>query len=326
MTATTVLVTSRSFSSGGLDVRGTLEAAGASVVTGPASHDLETLRPLLAGAVAWIAGTGPVSAAHLDAAPRLRIVARYGVGVESVDVAAAADRGILVTNTPGANSDAVADHAIALMLAALRHVVTGDRQVRAGDWQVERTRELGSLTVGIVGVGRIGRGVARRLAGFGSTVLGFDPAVSDADLEAVGVEPVQMAEIADRSDVVSLHAPGEQTLIDTGWLRRARRGVILVNTARACLVDEAALADALADGTVLAYASDVLSAEAGSATSDLLSADLADRTVFTPHSAAQTVEAVDRMGLGAVTSVLAVLRGEVPANVVSPPIRRGASA
>ena len=326
MTGPTVLVTSRSFSSGGLDFRGTLEAAGASVVAGPASHDLETLRPLLAGTVAWIAGTGPISAAHLDAAPQLRVVARYGVGVESVDVAAAADRGILVTNTPGANSDAVADHAMALMLAALRHVVTGDRKVRAGDWQVERTRELASLTVGIVGVGRIGRGVARRLAGFGSAVLGFDPWVSDADLKAIGIEPVQMDVIADRSDIVSLHAPGERTLIDAAWLGRARRGVILVNTARASLVDEAALADALVDGTVLVYASDVLSGEAGRAPSPLLSADLADRTVFTPHAAAQTVEAVDRMGLGAVTSVLAVLRGQVPANVVNPPSRNGTSS
>ena len=132
-------------------------------------------------ATAWIAGTGPVSAAHLDAAPRLRLVARYGVGVEAVDVAAAADRGVLVTNTPGANSDAVADHAVALMLALLRDITVGDRAVRGGDWQVRRGRQLGSVTVGIVGLGRIGRGVAARLQGFGTTVLGYDPYV-DASL------------------------------------------------------------------------------------------------------------------------------------------------
>ena len=108
-----MLVTSRSFSSGDLDLTGELSSAGCRLVTGPSNHDLEVLRDVLASATAWIAGTGPVSAAHLDAAPRLRLVARYGVGVEAVDVFAAAERGVVVTNTPGANSDAVADHAIA---------------------------------------------------------------------------------------------------------------------------------------------------------------------------------------------------------------------
>lgn len=175
MTQPTVLVTSRSFSSGDLDARGQLESAGVRVVLGPADHDLETVRPLLAEVLAWIAGAGPVTADHLDAAPRLRLVARYGVGVEAVDLSYADQRGVMVTNTPGANSGAVAEHAMALMLSALRHVTAGDRRVRRGDWQVQRTRELGSLTVGIVGVGRIGRGVADRLSGFGSTVLGYDP-------------------------------------------------------------------------------------------------------------------------------------------------------
>jgi len=114
-----VLVTSRSFSSGDLDAAGELTAAGCQVVTGPADHDLDALVPLLASASAWIAGTGPVTAAHLDAAPRLRLVARYGVGVDAVDLAAAAERRVMVTNTPGANTDAVADHTIALMLIEL---------------------------------------------------------------------------------------------------------------------------------------------------------------------------------------------------------------
>ena len=149
-----VLVTSRSFSSGDLDLAGELTEAGCEIVTGPSDHDLEMLRPLLASATAWVAGAGPVTADHLDAAPKLQIVARYGVGVEAVDLAAAAERGILVTNTPGANSGAVADHAVALILAALRDVAAGDRGVRAGRWAVRRTRQLGQLTVGIVGLGR----------------------------------------------------------------------------------------------------------------------------------------------------------------------------
>ena len=142
-----------------------------------------------------MAGTGPVTADHLDAAPNLQIVARYGVGVEAVDLAAAAERGVLVTNTPGANSGAVADHAVALILAALRDVAAGDRGVRAGRWAVRRTRQLGQLTVGIVGLGRIGREVASRLGGFGSTLLGYDPWVPQAELDRLGIERVDLDEL-----------------------------------------------------------------------------------------------------------------------------------
>ncbi len=323
MSGTVVLVTSRSFSSGDVDARGQLEAAGVRIRVGPADHAIETLRPLLGDVTAWIAGTGPVTADHLDAAPRLRLVARYGVGVESVDLVAAAHRDVWVTNTPGANSSAVADHALALILAALRSVPAGDRGVRSGDWSVRRTRELGGLTVGIVGAGRIGRGVATRLSGFGSTVLGHDPWVEDDELRALGIEPVTLFDLAARSDVVSLHAPGDDTLVDHQWLAHAKAGVILVNTARARLVDESALAHALASGAVSIYATDTLSTEAGQVATDglahpLLHADLRDRTLFTPHSAAQTVEAVDAMSHGTVQAVLSMLRGETPANLVRP--------
>ena len=126
----TVVVTSRSFSSGRVDLVASLRAAGLEVVRAPATHDLDELRPVLRDAVAWIAGTAPVTSAHLRAAPALRIVARYGTGVDAVDLAAAADAGVVVTNTPGANSEAVAEHAIALLFALLRGVAAGDRRVR----------------------------------------------------------------------------------------------------------------------------------------------------------------------------------------------------
>jgi len=313
-------VTSRSFSSGDHDARAALEAAGVTLVTGLPNHDLEALRPLLATTKAWIAGTGPVTAEHLEAAPHLQVIARYGVGVDAIDRVAAASHQVVVTNTPGANSGAVADHAVALLLAALRHVVVGDRRVRAGSWTVQRTRQLGQLTVGIVGVGRIGRGVATRLSGFGCTLLGHDPWVPEAELRAAGIEPVGMVELTQRSDIVTLHTPGERPLVDRDWLASVKQGVIVVNTARASLVDEHALAVALADQTVAVYAADTLSSEAtGDQASPLLHGDLRDRTLFTPHLAAQTVEAVDNMGRGAVEAVLAVLAGRVPRNLVHPP-------
>ncbi len=307
-----MLVTSRSFSSGTVDLVARLTATGARVVRGPADHDLQTLRGDLAEAVAWIAGTGPVTDEHLAAAPRLRIVARYGVGVDAVDLSAAATRGVSVTNTPGANSDAVAEHALALLLSCLRHVVEGDRAVRGGDWSVQRSRELGSLRVGIVGFGRIGRALTARLRLFGTTVLAYDPVVPAADLVAAGAEPAQLAALAGDCDVVSLHAPGDQRVVDVAWLASAA-GLVLVNTARAALVDEEAVAAAVRDGRLAAYAAD----DIGNG-SPLLAPDLVGRVVLTPHTAAQTVEAVDTMGAGATAAVLAVLAGTTPANLVHP--------
>lgn len=312
----TVLVTARSFSRGTVDVEARLVAAGLDVVRGPATHDLEALREPLARSVAWIAGTGPVTAAHLRAAPDLKVIARYGVGVDAVDIAAAAAQGVVVANTPGANSEGVADHALALLLAALRGVVAGDRHVRAGDWRVERTRELSSLAVGIVGVGRIGRAVARRLTGFGAACYGVDPQLGDDELLAAGLQPGADA-IPAEVDIVSLHAPGVACIVDREWLRRARPGLILVNTARGSLVDEDAVADAIRSGQLGAYAADAFAIEGGPGAGPLLAPDIADRVVLTPHWAAQTVEAVDRMGSMAVDAVTAVLDGRVPTHTVS---------
>lgn len=321
-----VLVTSRSFATGSVNLLDELAADGITVVTGSADHDLTALTPLLADVDGWIAGTGPVTDAHLARAPHLRVVARYGVGVDAVDLAAATRRGVLVTNTPGANSAAVADHAVALLLAALRGVAAGDRRVRGGTWTVQRSREVAGLTVGIVGFGRIGRGVAARLSGFGCRVIATDPYLPAAAIAAGGATPVSADELAARSDAVTLHAPGDQRIVDGQWLSRTPAGLILVNTARADLVDELALAAALRNGTVAAYAADTLSTESnsGSAASPLLAADLADRVTVTPHSAAQTVEAVDLMGAGAVAAIRAVFRDEEPVNVVNLPVRQPA--
>jgi D-3-phosphoglycerate dehydrogenase / 2-oxoglutarate reductase len=311
-----VLVTSRSFSSGSRDVAGGLSAAGLTVVRGPADHDPEELRESLSNAVAWIAGTGPVTAAHLDMAPQLRIVARYGVGVDSVDLAAAGERGVIVTNTPGANSRAVAEYALGLLIAGLRGVVPGDRRVRTGKWTASRGREIGRLVVGVVGFGRIGRLVAGLLAGFGAMVLAFDPLLDDATVRAGGAEPASLAELAERCDAVTLHAPGGRRVIDAVWLAHARPGLVLVNTARADLVDEDVVAAALRDGRLACYAADALANESAAAGGPLLAEDLRDLVIVSPHQAAQTVEAIDNMGAAATADVLAVLSGDPPINPV----------
>jgi len=307
-----ILVTSRSFSDGDLDLVERATTAGHRIMRGPAHHDLDELRPLLHGTDAWIAGTGPVTDAHLAAAPKLKVIARYGVGYEAVDLAAAAARGVPVTNTPGANADAVADHALGLMLAALRTIPDGDRRVRDGDWSVRRGRELGAATVGIVGFGRIGQGVAKRLSGFGTRVLTSDPYIPEDVVRQSGAEPTELDELFRTADVITLHAPGGQRLVDAARLAEFRPGTVLVNTARPDLIDENDVATALRDGILAAFVADTLDGDTAASASPLLADDLADRVIVTPHLAAQTTQAVDNMGSMSLDDVIAVLRGDEP--------------
>lgn len=310
-----VLVTARSFGSGDADPASLLEGAGLRVVRADPGHDPEALREPIADAVAWIAGTAPIDDRHLAAAPKLKIIARYGTGVDSVDLKAAKRRKVLVTNTPSANTEAVADHTIGLILAALRRLLEGDRAVRSGARPALRGRELGKLVVGLVGFGNIGRAVARRLVGgFGSRVLTHDPYVPPEKVRESGVEPVaSLVEMARIADVISLHMPGGgRAVVDAAFLEVVKPGAVLVNTARGDLVDEEAVAAALREERLSAAAFDVLAFEPTSA-SPLLRAP---NTVFTPHVAAQTVEAIDRMGMMAAEEIVRVLGGEAPIHPV----------
>lgn len=314
-----VLVTSRSFSSGDIDVTGMLHDAGLTVSGGDVAHDPGTLAAELAEARAWIAGTSPITAEHLDLAPNLEIIARYGVGYDAVDLAACAARGIQVTNTPGANSGAVADHTIALMLAALRGLSAGDRNVRRGDWTAFRGRELSSQTIGLVGLGGIGQGVAQRLAGFQARIIAADPFADQAAAEALGVELLPLEELLTSATVVSLHAPGGQRLLDAEAISRMRSGSIIINCARADLIDEDALAHALRSGAIGALGADTVEGDVAGGSSPLLAADLADHVTITPHLGAQTVEAVDAMGQMSAANVIAVLSGQAALHPVTHP-------
>jgi D-3-phosphoglycerate dehydrogenase len=314
---TRVLVTSRSFGKGTKDLVAAATVKGLELTFGPSHHSLSELRLDLSLAEAWIAGTGPVTAEHMDAAPGLRVIARYGVGVDAVDLAAAARRGIIVTNTPGANSGAVADLALALILGSLRHISWGDREVRAGRWNVLPGRELGSLVVGIVGFGRIGQGVAERISGFGSRMLAVDPYVSVEFFDRLGVEQTDLDTLFAQSDVVTLHAPGGEMVANRRRLGMMKPGSVVVNTARADLVDEVALAEALREGLVGSFASDVLSGDTQGSTSPLLAPDLAAQVTLTPHLGAQTLQAVDHMGQMALDNVVSVLAGTIPPNPVT---------
>ncbi len=307
-----VLVTSRSFGSGSRDLEGELHDAGFDVVRASPAHPLGELAPVLAEAVGWIAGTGPVTDDHFALAPNLKVVSRYGVGYDAVDLAAAERRGVVVTNTPGANSSAVVELTLALLLSALRGIPAADRRVRGGDWSGWTARELSALTVGVVGLGRIGRGVVERIGAFRATLLGHDPWLDPGDPVFRAAARRSLPELAAEADVVTLHSPGGETLIDEEWLGASDRPVLLVNTARADLVDESAVADAVRRGRVSAYAADTLASENVDDGSPLLAQDLADRVIITPHLGAQTVEGIDGMGGMATDELLAVLQGRVP--------------
>lgn len=302
-----VLITARSFGTGRADPDEILRRAGLRTVRGDPKHDLDALAPHLAVASGWIAGTAPICEEHLARAPFLRLIARYGVGTDSVDLGAASRRSVVVTNTPGANAAAVADLAIGLMLAVLRRIVDADTVVRAGEQRPFLGRELGMCTVGIIGYGTIGRLVRARLAGFGSTVVAHDPYQVAAD-----VPLLELSDLARIADVVTLHAPGaNRPIVDTDFVSTLQPGGVIVNTARASLVDERAVLEALRSGHLAGFATDVLEPHS----SELLRAP---NVVATPHIGGHTTEAIDRMGLEAAAACVRFLvEGEAPRSVVT---------
>ena len=265
--------------------------------------------------------TDPVPAAVFERCDSLQVVSSVSVGFDHIDLAAAAAADVVVTNTPGVLTEATADQTWALMLAAARRVVEGDRFVRAGRWQtwsidllcgVEMHREV----LGIVGLGRIGQAVARRARGFGMEVLytGRRRAPEAVERET-GAAFVALAELLERSRFVTLHCPATpetRHLIDAAALRTMRADAILVNTARGSIVDEAALAQALAAGRIAGAALDVFEAEPA-VHPDLLGRD---DVVLAPHLGSATVATRTAMCMLAAEDCVRVLQGEPPRHPV----------
>jgi glyoxylate reductase len=257
-----------------------------------------------------------VDAALLDALPTVRHVASYGVGVNHLDLDACRARKVLVTNTPGVLTDATADHAMALLLAVARRVADGDRVVRAGGWKaVDPAFMLGTevtgKTLGIVGFGRIGQATARRAAGFGLRILYTSP----REMGFPGARRVTLDELLAESDFVSLHCPltkDTDTLLSRERLARMKRGAIVVNTARGAVIDDAALAEALAAGRLGGAGLDVFRDEP-----HVPAAYLGlDNVVLTPHLGSGTRETRAAMARLVLEDVLLVAKGEPPRHPV----------
>jgi D-3-phosphoglycerate dehydrogenase len=281
-----------------------------SQVPGPLSST--ELRNELGDAVGVIVGIDRLDRAAIEAAPNLRVIGKHGVGVDNIDLVAAAERGIPVVWTPGANASAVADMAMALLLAGARQLVEADASFRRGEWNVYAGIALEGTTVGVVGFGNIGQAVARRLAGFDAKVIAYDPFQPPEVFAKLGVRQVTMDQLIAESAIISLHlpfAPGERPLLGEAEFAKARPGVGIVNTARGGLIDDRALADALASGEVGFAALDAFTEEPLAHDSPLRTAP---RTILTPHSAAFTELANARAGNSVVVDVARVLRGEAP--------------
>jgi D-3-phosphoglycerate dehydrogenase / 2-oxoglutarate reductase len=262
---------------------------------------------------AWIIGAAPVTRELLARHPHLRVVARRGVGFDSVDTSAIKSLGRLLTNTPGGNEPAVADHALALMLSVGKRVLESHTRLVGQDWRAIVGTELHQKTVGLVGMGRIGRLVAKRLSGFEARVLAFDPYLAPEAAKAAGVIPCTLEQLLRESDYVSLHAPltpQTRQLINARSLRSMKSTGILINTSRGELIDEEALLDALRQGRLGGAGLDVFACEHDPAKRPLAEALLSlPHVVGTPHTAASTREGLQRANLTAADCVAAALEG-----------------
>lgn len=259
-----------------------------------------------------------VDAEVLAAAPKLKIVARAGVGLDNVDVDAATERGVLVVNAPTSNIHSAAEHALALLLSAARQVPAADATLREHTWKRSKFNgtEIFGKTVGIVGLGRIGQLVAARIEAFGTHIVAYDPYVSPARAAQLGIELLALDDLLARADFISVHLPKTPEtagLIDKEALAKTKPGVIIVNAARGGLVDEAALAEAIGSGHVRAAGLDVFSTEP---CTDSPLFELPE-VVVTPHLGASTSEAQDRAGTDVAESVRLALAGEFVPDAVN---------
>jgi D-3-phosphoglycerate dehydrogenase len=252
-----------------------------------------------------------VTGAVFDAAAKLKVVGRAGVGVDNIDLAAAAAHRVTIVNAPQSTSLAVAEQTLALMLALARSIPRADATMKAGQWIKKELEgvELSGKTLGIIGLGNIGALVAQRAAAFGMSVLGFDPLLSDDTLRQRGAEPTPLQEVYARSDFITLHVPlipETRKMINGQTLGLMKRGVRLVCTARGGIIDETDLLGALESGQVAGAALDVFAKEPPGLTALVAHPNV----IATPHISAQTAEAQERATADIANEVLAALRGD----------------
>ncbi len=314
-----VLVTPTSYGRDDLRLRTDLEAAVGEVIYNPTTRPLSSaeLMELLPGCHGYIAGLDTIDQAALQAAGRLKVIARYGAGVDRVDVAAATARGIVVTNTPGANTVSVAELALGLMLAVARNIPQASSATKNGEWPRLTGMSLAGKVIGLIGFGAIGQALAQRLQGFDCRLLAFDPYPNPAAAQTHRVTLLPLDELLAQADVVSLHMPATpqtQHMVNAQFIGKMKPGAILINTARGEVINEADLLAALHSKHLRGAGLDAFASEPPGADNPLLQLP---QVIATPHTGAHTDDATNAMGWGALRDCLAVLRGEAPRYPVS---------
>ncbi|HEV3165335.1 MAG TPA: phosphoglycerate dehydrogenase [Isosphaeraceae bacterium] len=295
-----------------------LERAGFTTLDVEGNNTLtpDQLNPALPKIDAMVAGGELLSAEALDLAPRLRAIARTGVGYDTIDMAAATARKMVVTITPGTNHDSVAEQTFSLLLAITRNVVNNDRVIRAGGYDRSLVLPLRGKTMGLVGMGRIGRAVATRAIAFGMRVIAHDT-VADATFDAQhGIRRVSLDDLIAQADVISLHVPltdSTRGMINRDSLARMRQGAILLNTARGGLIVESDLAEALSSGHLAGAGLDVQQQEPPRADNPLLRLQ---NVVLSPHIGGIDAQAMADMAEMAAECIVALYQGRWPADCV----------
>jgi D-3-phosphoglycerate dehydrogenase / 2-oxoglutarate reductase len=304
-----------------------LKAAGFDAFIDPIGEDTMTeaeLRASLPLCDAMVAGGEILNAELLDLAPRLRAISRTGVGYDAIDIAACTARNIPVTIAPGTNQESVAEHTFALLLALTRNVVNNDNTIKAGGWNRTLVAPVRGKTLGLIGMGRIGRAVTTRAVAFGMRVLAFDP-LSDPEFDTKhGVNRRELAHLLAESDVVSLHlplVPETKGLINRKTLAQMRPGAILINTARGGLVVESDLYEALASGHLAGAGLDVLNSEPPEPGNRLLTLP---NVVLSPHMGGIDTKGMADMADMASTCIASLKQGQWPVScVVNDELREG---
>jgi D-3-phosphoglycerate dehydrogenase len=317
----TVLITDYAWPA--LDIeRRALAAVDADVVAARSGEEAE-LVALAPAADAILTNWQRVTPAVLDAAPRCRIVSRYGVGLDNIAVDHATSLGILVTNVPDFCLEEVSDHTMALLLGCARRVVQFARATRGGVWDLKAGRPLPRLrgqTLGLIGYGNIARALLPKALGFGLNVLVYTPRITPGPLGASVSATNDLGALLRESDYISIHVPLTPTtrgLIDASALRQMKPTAYLINTSRGAVIDEAALERALREGWIAGAALDVLAREPAAAGHPLLALD---NVIVTPHAAFYSEAAIEDLQHRASEHVAQALRGETPSNLVNPAV------
>ena len=309
-----LLVTPTSYGKNDTRLKTELEAQVGEVIYNPTGKPLTSaeVANLLPGIDGYIAGLDGIDAKALKSADRLKVIARYGVGVDSVDLAAAREKGIVVTNTPGANSVSVAELTLGLMLALARQIPEAVEAVHQGKFPRYTGVSLEGKTIGILGLGAIGKQLARRLSGFDCKIAAYDPFADVTFAKDNHIELGTMDEVIKQADFVSLHLPllpETRGIVNEAFLSRMKKGSFLINTSRGEAIDEDALLKALQSGHLKGAGLDAFAVEPPDPKNPLLALP---QVIATPHLGAQTDGATSNMGWFAMKDCLAVLRGEKP--------------